>query len=582
MRKRIFGQETLARPILPALKSFTLGAAMEFMAQSRWEEAARAIRRVLAVRDDPHIWVQYGHALKEAGYFAAAKEAYRHAQERSPGDFDIKLQMGHLHKLTANFEAAARSYKEAFDLCGDESRKEGIAGLFEPLAELKPHPAVKGCENARLIFSCVTKASQEQELANRSLGRANYSYSFAMRGFQRAADLFGVEWKFVSAPHYVSDLKQITTAERPVHLAFYPPHLARLLKGAYNILCFAWEFPLLPRQKPYAHAFSDPRRMLDLFDEIWVPSSHGVEIVRNYTKRPVKFAPSPIVAARPQPLPEAASGDKKADLAERLRHVQWAPLSIFPRLQSNFNGHAAARQRRTSQLFTRIRPGDVSHVFLSVFNPHDQRKQIRPLIDGFLAFAKEDRKALLLLKTASPDDDNTTINQRLLTHQLASDDTLLAPYISDRVWITNQTLSDEDMSALYRLADFYVCTSYAEGQNLPLLEAMQHGTIPASAAHTAMADSISESHAIVIPHTVGDAPLPMQEIYRTWGTATQFVSADDVCDALRTASRLSESRRSEMSAACRAVIERKFGAALLETLLSDSGVLPAALARASQ
>ena len=54
------------------------------------------------------------------------------------------------------------------------------------------------------------------------------------------------------------------------------------------------------------------------------------------------------------------------------------------------------------------------------------------------------------------------------------------------------------MSALYCIADFYICTSAAEGQNLPLLEAMAHGSVPVSTGNTAMADYITADNAFQI------------------------------------------------------------------------------------
>ena len=61
---------------------------------------------------------------------------------------------------------------------------------------------------------------------------------------------------------------------------------------------------------------------------------------------------------------------------------------------------------------------------------------------------------------------------------------------SDRIAFFNAFLSEAQMTALYSLADFYLCTSVAEGQNLPLLEAMAHGTVPVTTANTAMLDYI--------------------------------------------------------------------------------------------
>src|SRR5690606_16655141 len=63
-------------------------------------------------------------------------------------------------------------------------------------------------------------------------------------------------------------------------------------------------------------------------------------------------------------------------------------------------------------------------------------------------------------------------------------------------------LPDDQLSHLYRLADFYVCTSIAEGQNLPLMEAMVHGCVPISVTNTAMADYVTADNAVTVAEGV--------------------------------------------------------------------------------
>jgi glycosyltransferase involved in cell wall biosynthesis len=555
-------------------EAVTLKDAMERMAQSKWVPAARAMRKILASRDEAHIWVQYGHALKEAGFFSGALDAYSRAASASAHDFDVRVQIGHLHKICGNFKAAGEAYEAALALCRNENVRLEIAAFIEQLEVVRPEPEQKGSPEPKVIISCITKSGQESEVAKRSpLGRQNYSYGFAMRGFQRALDSLSIPWKSINSPHYISDLKQVTADPRPVHLAFYPPHDARLLKGAKNILVFAWEFPVLPNRPPHAHAFSDPRRVLDLFEEIWVPSSEAVEIVQKYTKSPVRFVPSPVIAA--EAGEEGAAARTRTEAAEQLRHIQWVPLTVFPRLQPNFNNHAMGRQQRTPALFSKASPDDV---YLCVVNPHDRRKQLKPLIDGFLEYARVNKNALLLMKTASPDDSNHSINQRLLSHQLAQDELLLPPYVSDRVWITNTSLTNEEMDDLYRLSDFYVCTSYAEGQNLPLLEAMMQGLVPVSVKHTAMSDYISEKNAVVIEHTVTRASALLEDTYRIWGADTNVVSAGSVSKALGAAASLSEGQRAKMAGEGRAILGRLYSAATLEAQLNGLGVSAGGLA----
>jgi radical SAM protein with 4Fe4S-binding SPASM domain len=77
-----------------------------------------------ALRLDPslhHIWVQYGHSLKEIGWLDDAEEAYRNALHLSPGLFDTHLQLGHVLKLKGAFAEAQRAYAKAAALQPDHS-----------------------------------------------------------------------------------------------------------------------------------------------------------------------------------------------------------------------------------------------------------------------------------------------------------------------------------------------------------------------------------------------------------------------------------------------------------------------------
>lgn len=89
----------------------------------RWEAAARLYREALDRGPrNAHIWVQYGHALKESGErrdpdkLARAELAYRKALSLDPGVADSHLQLGHVLKLQGKTEEAQASYLRAFAL----------------------------------------------------------------------------------------------------------------------------------------------------------------------------------------------------------------------------------------------------------------------------------------------------------------------------------------------------------------------------------------------------------------------------------------------------------------------------------
>ena len=83
----------------------------------QWRLAARLYRKALDRNpENPPIWVQYGHALKESGDVAEAERAYRAALAYAPGVADTHLQLGHALKLQGKTEEAQAAYLRAFAL----------------------------------------------------------------------------------------------------------------------------------------------------------------------------------------------------------------------------------------------------------------------------------------------------------------------------------------------------------------------------------------------------------------------------------------------------------------------------------
>src|SRR5271166_1131910 len=217
----------------------SIAQAMELMAERRWPEAARLLRIILSKKPDPSVWMQYGHALKEAGFFSQAEAAYREAGAGLGESEDFYLQLGHLHKVTGQFALAKESYGIARNLGSDENStaSDALQNILS-LGGLTKSLIQKRNNTLTLFFSCASKLGSvlDGSLDKEALGGANYSYSFAMRGFQRAAIQLGIEWSFLPAPQYIPDVTAITDQPNAVHINFAPPKHARLLKGAYNIL----------------------------------------------------------------------------------------------------------------------------------------------------------------------------------------------------------------------------------------------------------------------------------------------------------------------------------------------------------
>jgi glycosyltransferase involved in cell wall biosynthesis len=82
----------------------------------QWEIAARFYRRALDRNPaNPPIWIQYGHAVKEAGQ-RDAELAYRQALAYDPTVAEYHVQLGHALKLRGRTKAAEAAYLRAFAL----------------------------------------------------------------------------------------------------------------------------------------------------------------------------------------------------------------------------------------------------------------------------------------------------------------------------------------------------------------------------------------------------------------------------------------------------------------------------------
>jgi tetratricopeptide (TPR) repeat protein len=96
----------------------------EFIAQADrardardWVSAARLYRQALEQKpDNPAIWVQYGHALKESGDVLQAENAYRKSLELDAEVADTHLQLGHALKIQERRIEAGVAYLRALVL----------------------------------------------------------------------------------------------------------------------------------------------------------------------------------------------------------------------------------------------------------------------------------------------------------------------------------------------------------------------------------------------------------------------------------------------------------------------------------
>lgn len=535
--------------------------------QRDWAQDAYWRRRICDLEPERRgAWIQLGHALKEAGFHAKAEEAYRKALALKPDDSEIILQLAHLSKVRGRLDETAELLRQASDM--GHPLRDQIQTDLRLLKKVDNKTIFWGVGQERtdlcvFLSAPTAPVSEDQKEATAAgLGQADYSYSFAMRGFIQALEELEIDHTVIVKPEYISDIRKRSTAETNIHIGFYPPDRMRVLKGAYNVNCFAWEFDRLrsPEESYSHHAFSQQAEMLSVPDELWIPSSQGVDAVKAVVSRPVTRVPAPILGAHARRPRDGRPTERDIARAGRdLAGVNWEPLAILPRVQNTMDGAARARGSTLASLLASLGL-EKPTLYLSVFNVHDYRKQIEPLLEGFLRFAETDPNAILLLKMSTPHRGKRLANRILLEEQVADAGRMVRPMVSDRIWITDDVLTRGELNRLYDAACFYVCTSHAEGQNLPLLEAMARGVVPITVDHTAMADYISDNDAVVIPSHRRPLDIRLTARYRMYGVETNYVDAPDVQAALRTARDMPEGDYAHKSAASWEEVRSQFGA----------------------
>jgi glycosyltransferase involved in cell wall biosynthesis len=393
-------------------------------------------------------------------------------------------------------------------------------------------------------------------------GRQHYSYTIARRKFEAALRYLDLQIHDMPRPEiYAAPVSRRFLSGTCRHLIFKPAEWIRLLKDAQNIACIAWEFDKLaaPRIPGPHHPFQDMRRMLMLPDEIWVPCEFTRQVFRAAGITNVHRIPAPIF------VPSVPAPTKSPDIPASLNQVPWINLRIGFGRYRDLARSSPSRPRRLSDILRDCYQGRQPLVFLSVLNPHDLRKNLSALVGGFLAFHAENPDSLLLLKLVVDNASDRLDN--VLTGILPMRISGFELIDSDAVWLATEFLPEPVLAELYRFSSAYLCASRAEGQNLPLQEAMAWELPPITTRHTAMLDYISEDNAI----TIGAERRPIDRPDTAMGAdpdaSWHVATSANVVRALRRFALLDEPSRRELGVRARATIAADYSIAAVARLI---------------
>ena len=376
--------------------------------------------------------------------------------------------------------------------------RETAQAVGSRLAEEKQKIAAK----PRIFVSSEIKGDFRAQL-----GTAHYSYRLVAERFCDAFRRRGYQPALVDMPEKFKRPVDLRLGfgdgpGTPVHIAFRSTENLRPMRAAaVNICHFAWEFDVLKdRELISGPITANQKHMLSLMDEIWVPCSYTRDTLLRYGLDRVEVVPTPVCGNE---LPERLS---KAEALAAIGHVAAAPLAYSNGLSRPLNAEMVAAAIDSLGNFPAVGAWleGRGRIFLTVCNPHDLRKNLPNLIDGFLYAAGPDD--LLLVKFVVS-GGGTFLDDDLFEHLAKRYRGPIAMY-APNVLVISEYLDERQMSALYSMADFYLSGSHCEGFNLPLLEAMGCGALPVTTRNTAMCDYIDEKNAIVIAERGFPGPVP--------------------------------------------------------------------------
>jgi len=357
------------------------------------------------------------------------------------------------------------------------------------------------------------------------LGEAHYSHDLVGRRIRQGLAHLGIEThelirpEMFSAPVAFASIKDFRRGD--IHIIFKPIEEIRILRGARNIACVVWEFDQLNTHSTSNRPFSNHVRMLKLVDEVWCYCKFTRDVLRKYIDN-VHLLPVPFdIPGDPEQSDEA-----KSELP--------LDLDLIPamRLSSGTSG-------TLGNLLRSVSPS--RFLALSIFNPHDLRKNAGYMIRSFALFQRDKPGAVLILKLSVDNKQFRLQNVRSILDRYCS-----TAEAGDNIFVVTQELPPKILTSLYRIAEFYICASHCEGLGMTVIEAMAHGAIPISVNETAMADYITENNAYVIPSSPEPALLQSNSALNpnlTWHTADITSISLALEEAYRSSPQIRQSKR---------------------------------------
>jgi len=378
---------------------------------------------------------------------------------------------------------------------------------------------------AILLTSYMTGAND-----GKNLGVAGYSYDIVVKLFLPLLQRWG-EVIPVANPRETLESAADEARRRnlePVHVSFLPFQDVCLSQSAPNVVVPAWEFPDVPDHEFNGNPQNNWPAMANRCSVVLVGGPFTLHALRKAgTKAPLRIVQIPTpeeyfslppwdpskrvtlecsafaFPAASEPLPEGAVIPMDADVAaekpppsgiKRIgKALEFAVRSMTKRLLGptwyrrithpleSFWRAARSGWDESAPLPPSVSSVELSGVvYSSIFNPRDGRKNWQDLLTGFLYAIGGCEDATLVLKLITSDPQAV---RQIVNYYLCRD----IPHRCKVVFIGDY-LSGEQMLQLAEASTYYLQTTKAEGNCLPLMNYLAAGRPGVSPAHSAIAD----------------------------------------------------------------------------------------------
>ncbi len=318
------------------------------------------------------------------------------------------------------------------------------------------------------------------------LGAAEYSYGFVLRAFRPLLERFGEVCVVADPAREVDALYEAHLARREVSLflSFAPPHRTVLGLRAPTVPVIAWEYPTIPDEVWEGERRHDWRWVLRQTGRAITLSRLAAQAVKAAmgVDFPVVSIPAPVWDRQGalRDLPLRAPGKGAALAVEGF---------IFDSRQAAFaSGMATPAPPPEQALPTSAEVEGV--VFTSVLSPKDGRKNWPDIVTAFITAMSLTPDATLVLKMIGSDPAAWWWE--------FYDRVSRMPPFQCRIVVINGYMDDARYAALIAATGWVVNASVAEGLCLPLVEFMCADRPAVSPRHTAMADYIDASCALIV------------------------------------------------------------------------------------